>query len=207
MAIVSSNWGPIRGKVGDMVFRQHRGHTICYMYTPPRKSYKPTRSQQLTRVLFGLMIRYATMHSRTIAKCFEKNVRLHQRDNFLRLNNKALREALTPLAEFQIDGYYPTAQQIEQAVSAYAKEHPTQIIIARLKGFEPVYLEGDWPEVVTLREKKKNPTEVRQILADGTVRIILLSPQNQHTAVNEQKACAVPTTEATSAPKTDDAPE
>ena len=187
MAIVSSNWGPIRGKVGDMVFRQHRGHTICYMYNPPRKSYKPTRRQQLTRMEFGLMIRYATMHSRTIAKCFGKNVRLHQRDNFLRLNNKALREALTPLAEQQIDGQYPTAQQIEQAVSAYAKEHPTQIIIARLKGFEPVYLEGDWPELVTLREKKKNPTEVRQILADGTVRITLLSPRNQRAKINENE--------------------
>ena len=180
MAIVSSNWGPIRGKVGDMVFRQHRGHTICYMYTPPRKSYKPTRRQQLTRMEFGLMVRYATFHRQTIAKCFQKNERLHQRDNFLKLNNKALRAAVAGLAERQLEGEYITIQEIEHAVSAYAKEHPTQIVIARLKGYETVYLEGDWPEVIELREKGKRPSEVRQILPDGSERIILLLPKIQY---------------------------
>ena len=207
MAIVSSNWGPIRGKVGDMVFRQHRGHTICYMYNPPRKSYKPTRRQQLTRMEFGLMVRYATFHRLTIAKCFQKNERLHQRDNFLKLNNKALRAAVAGLAERQLEGEYITVQEIERAVSAYAKEHPTQIVIARLKGYETVCLEGDWPEVIELREKGKHPSEVRQILPDGSERIILLITKDQHNTIQEQKPQSSPLQQTAKEKIEDDAPK
>ncbi len=75
-------------------------------------------------------------------------------NGYFKMNNVALREALDALSERMVAGEDVTIAEIEDAISAYAAEHPDKICIASLNGFREVFLSGKWPDIIALRANR-----------------------------------------------------
>ena len=67
------------------------------------------------------------------------------------------------LADRYVAGAEVSLTEVEDAISAYAAEHPNSIRIASLSGYGEVFLTGAWPATITLKANG----------GDGTVIIIV----------------------------------
>ncbi len=66
--LVNGLFGPISGKVGNMVFVSRNGR--CYVRSLPRPSKKPPTSRQMEhRNRFGMVMRFATPFKDLVSKC------------------------------------------------------------------------------------------------------------------------------------------
>ncbi len=76
------------------------------------------------------------------------------------LNAKPLARALGALAEDVVAGRDVTITDVEEAITAYAADHPDEICIASLKGYKELFLSGPWPDTITLHAVKGKSTLV-----------------------------------------------
>lgn len=169
MSKLSSFWGPIHGKNGNQVFRVQRGHNTVFSFDTEAAPKAPSQKQKLQRALFGLMVRYTALYGGVLSATFEKTTNQLGRDLFIRINRNALREAMAELAQRVVNGEQVTAQDIADAVSAYASANPSAIIISKLPGCKLNYLEGEWPELITITSDDFTQVIVRRVYRDGRI--------------------------------------
>lgn len=142
------------GMVDNLIFYERGGKTYVRSRPqyPKRVSKTPLRRQQTA--LFKMVNAHITFHSRTLKLTIDREGNLTERNIYYRLNGKLLNEALAPLAQpfaygkerdFKVD-----LPAVEEAICAYAKAHPGQIVIAQKSGYKPVTLDGEWPATILL---------------------------------------------------------
>lgn len=146
MAIVRSiGVGKSRGSVGNLTYRVVRGRTISSEKVGERPTTRGIGSGSVQNALFGMVAMYMDAHATDIQVSFNKTQYGSQRNYFMKLNFAALRSALLSLASTaKLNGFLPTLDVIESAVSGYATANPTKIIRVKLTGFDMKYLTGVW---------------------------------------------------------------
>ena len=116
--------------------------------TMPVSVYTSTEAR-IRQAIFKFVQMHMKHHLRTIKQTITaKNGTPCNR--YYSLNKKALNAALQTLGELYVAGGDVTITDIENAISAYATEHPTSICIASKSGYAEVYLTGPWPEQIVL---------------------------------------------------------
>lgn len=151
-----------------------RGGVTYARSTPnmPASVYN-TPEARLRQALFKLVQMHLKYHLRTIRQTFSPKGNVNPYNRYYSLNSKALKVALIPVAELYCAGQDVTITDVEQAISAYATEHPTSIRIASKSGYQDVYLTGPWPDTITLNA----------LAGDSTV-IIIVNEHGQQTTIN-----------------------
>lgn len=154
--------------------------------TMPASAYN-TPAAKLRQAIFKMVQMHLKYHLRTIKQTFSTSGNGSPTNRYYSLNGKALTKALTPLAEQYVDGDDVTIDDVEQAISDYAAEHPKSIHIASKSGYSDVYLTGPWPETITLNA----------LTGDSTV-IIIVNEHGQQTTINADGTVTTGTYEGSS---------
>ena len=154
--------------------------------TMPTSAYN-TPAAKLRQAIFKMVQMHLKYHLRTIKQTFSTSGNGSPTNRYYSLNGKALTKALTPLAEQYVDGEDITIDDVEQAISDYAAEHPKSIHIASKSGYSDVYLTGPWPETITLNA----------LTGDSTV-IIIVNEHGQQTTINADGTVTTGTYEGSS---------
>ena len=139
--------------------------------TMPASVYNTTEAR-IRQAIFKMVQMHIKHHLRTIRQTIT-NKSGSPSNRYFSLNYKALSQALQSLAELYVNGQEVTITDVEQAISAYAAEHPTSIKIASKSGYADVYLTGPWPDTITLNA----------LVGDSTV-IIIVSENGTQTTIN-----------------------
>lgn len=148
MAIINSmGIGRARKSMGNVTYRTVRGRTVGSQKRGAVGG-AATRGEGLVlskqQALFGMTSMYMQAHADDIEVSFNKSKYGSQRNYFVRKNKTALFDALSTLATTAMTAGYPLMSDIEEAITAYATEHPTAIYRVSLQGFAPVFLTGAW---------------------------------------------------------------
>lgn len=145
MAIINSmGVGRARKSMGNVTYRNVRGRTLGSQKIQPRPI---TRGDALSRyqAAFGLINMFMRSHASDIDVSFNKTRFGSARNNFFKTNRVALEEALSALIAWTVtNNAFPSADEIESAVTAYATENPAKIVRVKLAGFDTVYMDGAW---------------------------------------------------------------
>lgn len=146
MGIVRSmGVGKTRGSVGNMTYRIVRGRTVSSERIGKRPTTRGIGNGSVQNALFGMVAMYMDAHATDIQVSFNRTRYGSQRNYFMKLNFAALKSALLSLASAaKLNGFLPTLDVIESAVSDYATANPTKIIRVKLTGFDMKYLAGVW---------------------------------------------------------------
>lgn len=139
--------------------------------TMPASVYNTTEAR-IRQAIFKMVQMHIKHHLRTIRQTIT-NKSGSPSNRYFSLNYKALSQALQSLAELYVNGQDVTITDVEQAISAYAAEHPTSIKIASKSGYADVYLTGPWPDTITLNA----------LVGDNTV-IIIVAENGTQTTIN-----------------------
>ena len=138
--------------------------------TMPVSVYTSTEAR-IRQAIFKFVQMHMKHHLRTIKQTITaKNGTPCNR--YYSLNKKALNAALQTLGELYVAGGDVTITDIENAISAYATEHPTSICIASKSGYAEVYLTGEWPETITLNALTGDSTVIIIVAENGTTTTI-----------------------------------
>ena len=158
-----------------------RGGVTYARSTPnmPASVYN-TPEAKLRQAIFKMIQMHLKLHLRTIRQTFTPKGNGSPTNRYYSVNNKGLTAALAPLAELYTAGEDVTITDVEQAISAYAAEHPTSIKIAAKSGYQEVFLTGPWPETITLNA----------LAGDSTV-IIIVNENGQQTVINTDGSVSV----------------
>ena len=140
--------------------------------TMPFSAYN-TPAAKKRQAIFKFVQMHLKLHLRTIKQTFTPKGNGTATNRYYSLNGKALTLALNSLAELYCAGQDVTIDNVEQAISDYAAEHPKSIKIASKSGYAEVYLTGPWPETITLNA----------LAGDSTV-IIIVNEHGQQTTIN-----------------------
>lgn len=139
--------------------------------TMPASAYN-TPEARVRQTIFKFIQMHMKLHLRTIRQTFTaKNCSPSNR--YYSMNKKGLTLALQTLAEQYVGGADITIDEVEQAISAYAAEHPKSIKIASKSGYAEVYLNGPWPSTITLNA----------LTGDSTI-IIIVNENGVQTTIN-----------------------
>ena len=131
----------------------------------PTSSYN-TPEAKIRQAIFKFIQMHMKFHLRTIKQTITpKNGSASNR--YYNLNSKALTLALQTLAEQYVDGEEVTITAVEDAISAYAAEHPESIKIASKSGYQEVFLTGAWPETITLNAQAGDSTVIIFVAENG----------------------------------------
>lgn len=145
MAIINSmGVGRARKSMGNVTYRNVRGRTVGSQKIQSRPI---TRGDSITRyqAAFGLINMFMRNHASDIDVSFNKTKYGSQRNNFYKTNRVSLESALSALiAQVVANNAFPSASEIEDAVTQYATANPTKIVRVKLAGFDTVYMEGAW---------------------------------------------------------------
>ena len=168
--------GPGRKTVGTIdgvTYVTRNGKTyVRSSPTMPASAYK-TPAAKKRQAIFKLIQMHMRFHLRTIRETFSPMNNGTPSNRYLSLNYKALSKALQDVAELYIAGEDITILEVEAAISTYAAAHPKSIRIASLSGYQEVFLEGEWPDTITLNA----------LVGDSTV-IIIVSENGTQTTIN-----------------------
>ena len=138
--------------------------------TMPVSVYTSTEAR-IRQAIFKFVQMHMKHHLRTIKQTITaKNGTPCNR--YYSLNKKALNAALQTLGELYVAGGDVTITDIENAISAYATEHPTSICIASKSGYAEVYLTGPWPEQIVLNALAGDSTVIIIVAENGTTTTI-----------------------------------
>lgn len=167
------------GTLDGVTYYVHNGKTFARSTpTMPASVYNTTEAR-IRQAIFKFIQMHIKYHLRTIKQTITaKNGTPYNR--YYSLNSKALYLALQTLAEQYVDGADVTITDVEAAISAYAAEHPTSIKIASKSSYQEVYLEGEWPDTITLNAQT----------GDGTI-IIIVNENGQQTTINADGSVSV----------------
>ena len=138
--------------------------------TMPLSVYTSTEAR-IRQAIFKFVQMHMKLHLRTIRQTITANTGTPC-NRYYSLNKKGLNAALQTLAEQYVAGVDVTITDVENAISAYAAEHPTAITIGHLSGYQDVYLTGAWPETITLNASQGDSTVIIIMAENGTTTII-----------------------------------
>ena len=168
--------GPGRKTVGaiDGITYVTRNGVTYARSTPtmPAKAYN-TPAAKKRQAIFKFVQMHLKYHLRTIKQTFSPKGNGTPMNSYYSKNGKALTLALDSLAELYCAGQVVTLNDVEQAISDYAAEHPQSIVIASKSGYAEVHLTGPWPETITLNA----------LTGDSTV-IIIVNENGVQTTIN-----------------------
>ena len=148
------------GKVDGLVYVHVNGRTFARALPIFPKGMFKTPEAKKRQALFTLVQWHMKFHSATIKKCFSKGKFWSAQNNYFHRNAKAFREALDSLADSYVQGQQVSVTDIDNAIGSYAASHPESIQIGGLDGYLPVYLNGPWPETITLTNGHGSTTTV-----------------------------------------------
>ena len=150
-----------------------RGGVTYARSTPnmPASVYN-TPEAKFRQAVFKMVQMHLKYHLRTIRQTFTAKSGSSPTNRYYSLNSKGLTAALTPLAELYCAGQDVTIDDVEQAISDYAAEHPKSIKIASKGGYNEVYLTGPWPETITLNAQAGDSTVIIIVAENGTTTTI-----------------------------------
>ena len=146
-----------------------RGGVTYARSTPnmPSSVYNTPEAKK-RQAIFKMIQMHLKYHLRTIKQTFTPKGNGSPSNRYYSLNNKGLTAALDSLAELYCAGQDVTIDDVEQAISDYAAEHPTSIKIASKSGYQDVYLTGPWPDTITLNALAGDRTVIIIVAENGT---------------------------------------
>lgn len=139
--------------------------------TMPFSAYN-TPAAKKRQAIFKFVQMHLKLHLRTIKQTFTPKGNGTATNRYYSLNGKALTLALNSLAEVYCAGQDVTIDNVEQAISDYAAEHPKSIKIASKSGYAEVYLTGPWPETITLNALTGDSTVIIIVAENGVTTTI-----------------------------------
>ncbi len=154
-----------------------RGGVTYARSTPnmPASVYN-TPEAKLRQAIFKMIQMHLKYHLHTIKQTFTPKGNGSPTNRYYSVNKKGLSAALDTLAELYCAGQDVTIDDVEQAISEYAAEHPKSIKIACKSGYADVYLTGAWPDTITLRASGGDSTIIIIVAENGTTTTI--NPDN-----------------------------
>ena len=152
--------------------------------TMPASVYNTVAAKK-RQAIFKMVQMHLKLHIRTIKQTFTPLGNFSSTNRYYSVNGKALTLALATLAEQYVAGVDVTITDVENAISAYAAEHPQSIKIASKSGYQEVYLTGVWPETITLNASTGDSTVIIIIAENGTTTTI--NPNGTVTTGNGQQ--------------------
>ncbi len=160
-----------------------RGGVTYARSTPnmPASAYNTPEAKK-RQAIFKLIQMHLKYHLRTIKQTFTPKGNGSPTNRYYSVNNKGLSAALDTLAELYCAGQDVTIDDVEQAISEYAAEHPKSIKIACKSGYAEVYLSGPWPDTITLRASGGDSTIIIIVAENGTTTTI--NPDGSTTVVS-----------------------
>lgn len=160
------------GTIDGITYVTRNGKTYARSTpTMPKKAYK-TPAALKRQAVFKMIQMHLKYHLRTIRQTFTPKGNGSPSNRYYSLNGKALRLALDALADRYVAGEDVTLTDVENAISAYATEHPTSIRIASLDGYGEVFLTGTWPATITLNANGGDSTIIIIVAENGTTTTI-----------------------------------
>lgn len=139
--------------------------------TMPASVYN-TPAAKKRQAIFKFIKTHLKYHLRTIKQTFTPKGNGSPTNRYYSLNNKGPSAALDSLAELYLDGEEVTITDVEQAISAYAAEHPTSIRIGSLSGYQEVFLTGPWPDTIVLNALSGDSTVIIIVAENGVMTTI-----------------------------------
>ncbi len=139
--------------------------------TMPASAYT-TPAAKKRQAVFKMVQMHMKYHLRTLRQTITPTGNTTHSNQYYSLNAKALAAALAALADQYVAGEDVGITDVESAISAYATEHPTAIVIAMKSGYQPVYLTGDWPDIITLYANGGDGTLIVIVAENGSTTTI-----------------------------------
>ena len=137
---------------GDVTFARSKPTMPAHVYTTPAAKKR--------RAIFNLIQMHLKHHLPTLRKTITPKGIGSAYTRYYSLNAKPLARALEVLAEEMVAGKDVTINDVEEAIIAYAADHPDEICIASLKGYMDLFLSGPWPDTITLHAVKGKSTVI-----------------------------------------------
>ena len=141
---------------GDVTFARSKPTMPAHVYTTPAAKKR--------RAIFNLILMHLKHHLPTLRKTITPKGIGSAYTRYYSLNAKPLARALEVLAEEMVAGKDVTINDVEEAIIAYAADHPDEICIASLKGYKDLFLSGPWPDTITLHAVKGKSTIVITVM-------------------------------------------
>ena len=141
---------------GDVTFARSKPTMPAHVYTTPAAKKR--------RAIFNLIQMHLKHHLPTLRKTITPKGIGSAYTRYDSLNAKPLARALEVLAEERVAGKDVTIHDVDEAIIAYAADHPDEICIASLKDFKELFLSGPWPETITLHAVKGKSTIVITVI-------------------------------------------
>ena len=150
-----------------------RGGVTYARSTPnmPASVYSSPEAKK-RQAIFKMVQMHLKYHLRTIKQTFTPKGNGSPSNRYYSLNKNGLAAALDALAELYVAGQDVTIDDVEQAISDYATEHPTSIKIASKSGYNEVFLTGEWPSTITLNALSGDSTIIIIVAENGTTTTI-----------------------------------
>ena len=141
---------------GDVTFARSKPTMPAHVYTTPAAKKR--------RAIFNLIQMHLKHHLPTLRKTITPKGIGSAYTRYYSLNAKPLARALEVLAEEMVAGKDVTINDVEEAIIAYAADHPDEICIASLKGYKDLFLSGPWPDTITLHAVKGKNTIIITVM-------------------------------------------
>jgi len=138
------------GAIDGIIYVTRNGITYARSkpVIPARTYTNPAARKR--QAIFKMIQMHLKHHLCTIRQTFTPQGLGNPSTRYHSENNAHLTLALDALADRMVDGEVVTIREVESAICTYAAEHPKSIVIAQKEGFRKVYLNGEWPEIITL---------------------------------------------------------
>ena len=141
---------------GNVTFARSTPTMPAHVYTTPAAKKR--------RAIFTMIQMHLKHHLPTLRKTITPKGIGSAYTRYYSLNAKPLARALDSLAIEMVAGKNVTLTDVEEAIVAYATEHPDEICIASLKGYKEMFLSGPWPDAITLSAIKGKSTIVIAVM-------------------------------------------
>ena len=160
------------GTIDGITYVTRNGVTYARSTPTMPASVYNTPAAKKRQAIFKFVQMHLKLHLRTIKQTFTPKGNGTPTNRYYSINGKALTLALDTLAELYCAGQDVTIDDVEQAISDYAAEHPKSIKIALKSGYAEVYLTGPWPETITLNALAGDSTVIIIVAENGTTTTI-----------------------------------
>ena len=160
------------GTIDGITYVTRNGVTYARSTPTMPASVYNTPAAKKRQAIFKFVQMHLKLHLRTIKQTFTPKGNGTPTNRYYSINGKALTLALDTLAELYCAGQDVTIDDVEQAISDYAAEHPKSIKIASKSGYAEVYLTGPWPETITLNALAGDSTVIIIVAENGTTTTI-----------------------------------
>lgn len=149
----------------------------------PARTYT-NPAARVRQAIFKMVQMHLKYHLRTIKQTVSPEESGSSSNRYFKLNKTGLYAALKPLAELSVGGQEVTIADVEQVICNYAADNPNSIMIASLSGYQEVYLNGSWPDAITLNAKKGGNTMIVVVAEKSVTTTVTTHSEGTETHTN-----------------------